>query len=179
MQNELEVRFTLNGESVWAMVQPEISLLTLLKNLGVNSVKQACVGGECGACTVLIDGVAMNSCLVMALTVEGKDITTLEGVGTLENMHPLQVAFVETGGSQCGFCTPGFIMSAVGLLSKNPNPTVKEIREALSGNLCRCTGYVRPVKAIEIAAEAMAAGDDAITAIKSAAEKLNAELERR
>jgi len=179
MQNELEVRFTLNGDPVRASVQAETSLLTLLKNLGVNSVKQACLEGECGACTVLIDGDAVNSCIALALTVEGKDVTTLEGIGTLENMHPLQVAFVETGASQCGFCTPGFIMSAVALLSKNPNPTVQEIRYGLSGNLCRCTGYVRPVKAIEIAAEAMAAGDDAIAAIKLAAEKLNANLGRR
>jgi len=179
MQNEFEVRFTLNGEPARAMAAPETTLLALLKRLGMNSVKQACLGGECGACTVLIGGDAVNSCLVPALTVEGKSVTTLEGVGTLENMHPLQVAFVETGASQCGFCTPGFIMSAVALLGKNPDPTIQEIREGLSGNLCRCTGYVRPVKAIEIAAEAMAAGDDAISAIKEAAERLNAELERR
>lgn len=179
MQNELEVRFTLNGDPILSKASPETTLLALLKRTGVNSVKQACLGGECGACTVLIDGDAVNSCLVMALTVEGRSVTTLEGVGTLENMHPLQIAFVETGASQCGFCTPGFIMSAVALLSKNPNPTIQEIREGLSGNLCRCTGYVRPVKAVEITAEAMAAGDDAVTAIKQAAEKLNAELERR
>ena len=168
MANNLMVKFILNGEEAQAAVTTEMSLLALLKQLGMNSVKQACLEGECGACTVIVDGDAMNSCLVLAASIEGKSVTTLEGIGSLEKMHPLQVAFVETGATQCGFCTPGFIMSAVALFDKNPDPTVDEIRYGLSGNLCRCTGYVRPVQAVEIAAKAMKAGDGAVDAVYKA-----------
>jgi carbon-monoxide dehydrogenase small subunit len=168
MTNSINVHFILNNRPVSAVATPGMNLLSLLKSLGVNSVKQACVRGECGACTVIVDGDAMNACLILAGTICGRRVTTLEGIGGISDMHPLQVAFAELGASQCGFCTPGFIVSAKALLDKNPAPTVGEIRYGLSGNLCRCTGYAGPVKAVEIAAECMEAGDDAVDAVRQA-----------
>ena len=170
---KINVSFILNGRAVEVDVTPEMSLLTVLKEkLNINSVKRACVGGECGACTVIIDGKAMNSCLVLAASMNGNKVETLESLGTPECMHPLQKAFVEMGASQCGFCTPGFIMSAKALLDVNPDPTEEEIRAGLSGNLCRCTGYVKPVQAIMKAVEDMKASDAAVEAIKAAAKRL-------
>lgn len=170
---KINISFILNGRPVEAYVTPEMSLLTVLKEqLNINSVKRACVGGECGACTVIIDGKAMNSCLVLAASMNGNKVETLESLGTPECMHPLQKAFVEMGASQCGFCTPGFIMSAKALLDVNPDPTEEEIRAGLSGNLCRCTGYVKPVHAIQKAVEEMKASDVAVEAIKAAAKRL-------
>ena len=147
--NELRVCFNLNGSDVSCFVSPEMSLLTVLKDvLHVNSVKRSCVEGECGACTVIVDGKAMNSCLILAATIEGKAVKTVESLGAPGNLHPIQKAIIEHGASQCGFCTPGLIMSVYALLDKNPNPTEQEVRRALSGNLCRCTGYVKPVAAV-------------------------------
>lgn len=173
--NELNISFVLNGRAVQVDISPEMTLLTVLKELlGVNSVKRACVGGECGACTVIVDGKAMNSCLILAATMNGNHVETLEGLGTPEHLHPLQKAFYEMGASQCGFCTPGFIMSAKALLDQNPDPSEEEIRTALSGNLCRCTGYVKPVQAVRRAAGEMKASDDAaLAAIRAAAQRLN------
>jgi aerobic-type carbon monoxide dehydrogenase small subunit (CoxS/CutS family) len=169
--NKLNINFTLNGSPVSVDITPEMSLLTVLKDLlHINSVKHACVQGECGACTVIVDGDAMNSCLILAATIEGKSVTTLEGLGTPDNLHPLQQAFIDTGASQCGFCTPGFIMSAKAFLDKNPNPTIDEIKHGLSGNLCRCTGYAKPLKAIETVVEAMQLSEDAACSVKEAVE---------
>lgn len=175
--NNLTLHFTLNGRETEAFISPEMSLLTVLKELlNVGSVKRACVGGECGACTVIVDGKAMNSCLILAASAEGCYIETLESLGTPEHLHPLQRVFYEMGATQCGFCTPGFIMSAKALLDQNPNPNEEDIRIALSGNLCRCTGYVKPVKAVQQAvaelqtAEASVA---AVTAIADAALRIN------
>ena len=172
--NKLTVSFYLNGKPVEVAISPEMTLLTVLKELlNVNSVKRACVGGECGACTVIVDGKAMNSCLILAATLDGNRVETLESLGTAEHLHPLQKAFIEMGASQCGFCTPGFIMSAKALLDANPNPTEEEIRTSLSGNLCRCTGYVKPVKAIQKAAEEMRSSEAAVRAVEAAAKRLH------
>ena len=151
--DELKINFILNGRAVGISISPEMSLLTVLRDLcHVHSVKRACVEGECGACTVLVNGKAMNSCLILAATIEGKSVETVESLGRPGNLHPIQKAFVEMGASQCGFCTPGLIMAARALLDENPSPTEHEIRRALAGNLCRCTGYVKPVRAIMQAA---------------------------
>ena len=145
----MKINFILNEKEVSCEISPEMTLLTVLKErLHINSVKRACLQGECGACTVIVDGKAVNSCLVPAALIEGKKVETLEGLGTLKEMHPLQKAFAESGAFQCGFCTSGFIMSAKALLDKNPSPTEEEIRYGLAGNLCRCTGYVKPVEAL-------------------------------
>ena len=168
----MTLNFTLNGKEVTCLISPEMTLLTVLKEvLHINSVKRACLGGECGACTVILDGNAVNSCLVFAATVEGKSVTTVEGIGTPDNLHPVQKAFLESGAFQCGFCTPGFIMSSVALLAKNPHPTEDEIRYGLSGNLCRCTGYVKPVEALK----KLAGSDvnpDAVKAVQDAVERM-------
>ena len=169
----MTIHFTLNGAPVAADITPEMTLLTALKDvLFVTSVKRACVSGECGACTIIVDGKAMNACLILAATIEGKRVETLESLGTPENLHPLQRAFFEMGATQCGFCTPGFIMAAKALLDENPEPDEEAIRIGLSGNLCRCTGYVKPVKAIQRAVQdlqAREAGLDPVKAIQDAA----------
>src|SRR3972149_5093530 len=152
------IKFILNGEAVRAEVEPSLTLLNMLRdNLGLSGAKEGCGMGDCGACTVLIDGAAVNSCIYPAMEGEGKSVVTIEGVADREgNLHPLQVAFVEHGAIQCGFCTPGFILSAKALLDENPHPTEPEIRMAIAGNLCRCAGYVRIVEAIKAASLAPA-----------------------
>ena len=152
------IGFILNGETVQAEVEPSLTLLNMLRdNLGLSGTKEGCGMGDCGACTVLIDGAAVNSCIFPAMAVEGKSVVTIEGVADREgNLHPLQDAFVEHGAIQCGFCTPGFIISAKALLDENSHPTEPEIRMAIAGNLCRCTGYVRIVEAIKAASLAPA-----------------------
>ena len=152
------IGFILNGETVQAEVEPSLTLLNMLRdNLGLSGTKEGCGMGDCGACTVLIDGAAVNSCIFPAMEVEGKSVVTIEGVADREgNLHPLQDAFVEHGAIQCGFCTPGFILSAKALLDENSHPTEPEIRMAIAGNLCRCTGYVRIVEAIKAASLAPA-----------------------
>lgn len=168
----MTLNFKLNGKEVSCLISPEMTLLTVLKEvLHINSVKRACLQGECGACTVILNGDAVNSCLVFAATVEGMEVTTVEGIGTPDNLHPIQKAFMEAGAFQCGFCTPGFIMSAKALLDKNPHPTEEEIRYGLSGNLCRCTGYVKPVDALMKLVETEV-NPDAVKAVQDAASKM-------
>ena len=144
---------TVNGREITAEIHPHLTLLDLLREtLGLTGTKRGCEVGECGACTVLLDGVAVNSCLVLAPQVEGRRITTVEGLATGEKLTPLQEAFLDHDAVHCGFCTPGMLMSATDLLDHNPNPTEHDARVAISGNLCRCTGYVQIVEAIQDAA---------------------------
>ena len=148
----VRVSFILNGERKEAEVSPEMTLLELLREvLGLTGTKEGCGEGECGACTVLLDGRPVYSCLLLAAQVDGREVETIEGVGTEEEPHPLQRAFVRKGAVQCGFCTPGMIMTAKALLEENPRATRSEIREAIVGNLCRCTGYWQIIEAIEAA----------------------------
>ena len=148
----MKVSFILNGERKEAEVSPEMTLLELLREvLGLTGTKEGCGEGECGACTVLLDGRPVYSCLLLAAQVDGREVETIEGVGTEEEPHPLQRAFVKKGAVQCGFCTPGMIMTAKALLEENPKATRSEIREAIAGNLCRCTGYWQIIEAIEAA----------------------------
>lgn len=131
------------------MVEPWRTLLDVLRyDLGLTGVKEGCGNGNCGTCTVLLDGKAVNSCLVFVAEIEGKEITTIEGLCQQGELHPLQQAFIEEGAVQCGFCTPGFILTAKALLDSNPHPTEVEVRRAIAGNLCRCTGYDKIVRAI-------------------------------
>jgi len=150
---EKSIEFTINGKPTKLSVKTNELLLNVIReNLGLTGTKYGCGTGECGTCTVLINEKPVLSCLTLAVTVDGKKVTTIEGIGTDENPHPLQRTFVETGAIQCGFCTPGMILSAKALLDKNPNPTEDEIKRAIEGNLCRCTGYVKIIEAIKLAA---------------------------
>jgi len=152
----MKIRFTVNGRKVDREVTADSRLLDLLRDdLHLTGTKEGCGEGECGACTVLIDGKAVNSCLVLAPQADGKDILTVEGLAKGDELHPIQRAFVEKGAVQCGFCTPGFIMSTYALLKENPNPSNEEILTALEGNLCRCTGYTKIIEAVHYAAELM------------------------
>jgi len=138
-----------NGQEHKITVKPWQTLLDVLRyNLGLTGTKEGCGNGNCGTCTILLDGRAVNSCLVFAVEVEGKEITTIEGLYQQGEPHPLQRAFIEEGAVQCGFCTPGFILTAKALLDSNPHPTEVEVRRAIAGNLCRCTGYDKIVRAI-------------------------------
>jgi carbon-monoxide dehydrogenase small subunit len=154
-----EIEFTINGERRKLVVEPNELLLNVIRgDLGLTGTKYGCGAGECGACTVLVDGEPVLSCLTLAVSVDKKIILTIEGIGTDENPHPLQQAFVEVGAVQCGFCTPGMILSAKALLDKNPNPSEDEIKRAIAGNLCRCTGYVKIIEAVKLAAQRMGRG---------------------
>jgi carbon-monoxide dehydrogenase small subunit len=145
-----EIQLTVNRELYRVAVNPNESLLHVIRErLGLKGTKCGCNVGECGACTVLIDGVPVRSCLMLAIAADRRSITTIEGMADGQELHPLQRAFIEHGAVQCGFCTPGFIMSAKALLDENPVPTEDEIREAIAGNLCRCTGYNKIVEAIK------------------------------
>ena len=154
---KISISFTLNGDAVTAEGPPSWTLLkTLREYFELTGAKEGCGAGECGACTVIVDGEAVNSCLYPAPEVEGKAVTTIEGIaGKDGTLHPLQQAFIENNGVQCGFCTSGMIMSAKSLLDQNSAPTEGEIRKAIAGNLCRCTGYVQIVESIDKAAEMM------------------------
>src|ERR1051326_3091935 len=143
----MEVEFRINGVIKSVDVAANQSLLSALRQEGYFSVKHGCETGECGACTVLIDGVPRPSCVTFAAQVGGCTLTTVESLGNARKLHPIQEAFIDTGAIQCGFCTPGMVISAYALLKNNPNPTEEQVRDALSGNLCRCTGYVKPVQA--------------------------------
>ena len=155
-QKMIRVTLNVNGRDYVVEVKPHWTLLHVLRDqLGLTGVKYGCGTGECGACAVLIDGKPMTSCLVLAASADGRKIVTIEGIADKGKLHPIQEAFVKYGAIQCGFCTPGMIISAKALLDKNPNPTREEIREAISGNLCRCTGYQKIVDAIEAAAKMM------------------------
>ncbi len=148
------VEILVNGERYHLTVESETTLLEVLReDLRLKGVKEGCGKGECGACTVLIDGKPVNSCLVLAVEADGSEIITIEGVERNGQLNPIQEAFIEHGAVQCGFCTPGMIISAKHLLEKNPEPSEEEIKEAISGNLCRCTGYVRIISAIKAASE--------------------------
>ncbi|RLG86023.1 MAG: (2Fe-2S)-binding protein, partial [Thermoprotei archaeon] len=140
----MKVRFKLNGRPVEVDVPPNRTLLDVLRrDLGIRSVKRGCERGECGACTVLLNGEPVTSCLILIPQVEGAEVITLEYLHKNGKLHPIQKAFIEAGAVQCGFCTPGFILTAYALLMKNPEPTREEVKKALSGNICRCTGYVK------------------------------------
>jgi len=150
-----EISFNLNGQDIRVEVESHQMLVDVLRDtLKLTGTKIGCGHGECGACTVIVDGVSVSSCLYPAFEVEGKRVLTIEGlIGENNRMHPIQEAFVEHGGVQCGFCTPGMIMSAYALLEENPDPSEEEIRRGISGNLCRCTGYVQIVESIKAASE--------------------------
>jgi aerobic-type carbon monoxide dehydrogenase small subunit (CoxS/CutS family) len=142
----------LNGEEVTINIRPDALLVDVLRDeLGLMGTKEACGEGECGACTVLLDGQPVTSCLVPALKAQGREVMTVEGLASGGELHPLQKAFIEHGAVQCGYCTPGMLMSAKALLDRAPRPTEEEIKEAISGNLCRCTGYTKIVEAIKAA----------------------------
>jgi aerobic-type carbon monoxide dehydrogenase small subunit (CoxS/CutS family) len=144
---------TVNGTSYEVAIEPQQSLLQLLREeLHLTGTKEGCSEGECGACTVLLDGKTVDSCLIFALEAQGQEVTTIEGLAQGDQLHPVQKAFAEYGAVQCGFCTPGMILAAKALLDSNPHPTELEIRQGISGNLCRCTGYVKIVEAIQAAA---------------------------
>jgi carbon-monoxide dehydrogenase small subunit len=153
----MRLNLTVNGEQrqadgVW---EGESLLYVLRERLGLPGSKNACEQGECGSCSVYLDGVLVCSCLVLAGQAEGSEVITVEGIAEGDELHPVQEAFVETGGVQCGFCTPGFIVATHDLLQRKPKPTDAEIREALAGNLCRCTGYEKILDAVRLAAERM------------------------
>lgn len=160
---EKNIHFIVNGDPVSALVAPDWTLLRALRDgVGLTGAKEGCGAGECGACTVLVDGTAVNSCLFPALEVEGRSVTTVEGLAQPDgSLHPLQRNFIEKGAVQCGFCTPGALMSAKALLDQNPAPTEHQIKVALAGNLCRCTGYTQIVEAIQAAAVEMNGAADA------------------
>lgn len=146
----VEIKLKVNGKSYILEIEEDMRLLDLLREkLGLLGVKEGCSEGECGACTVIMDGEVVNSCLIMAFQAEGSKIVTIEGLEKEGEIHPVQQAFIEVGAVQCGYCTPGMILSAKALLDKNPNPTEEEIREGISGNLCRCTGYNKIIQAVE------------------------------
>ncbi len=145
----MNILFTLNGKPMEWTVEPGARLLDVLREHGYFGIKEGCGDGNCGACVVLFDGKPVNSCLVLAPRVHGHEITTIEGIGTPANPHSLQIAYADKGAVQCGFCTPGSILSSYSLLKENPKPTETEIKRALDGNLCRCTGYVKKIEAIQ------------------------------
>jgi len=151
--------FLVNGEAYEVIIEPHVLLIDVLRDkLGLTGTKYACGAGDCGACTVLIDGKPSFSCLTLAVTAKGKSILTIEGLAEGNELHPIQQAFVDKGAIQCGFCTPGMILSAKALLDENPEPTREEIESALAGNLCRCTGYVKILDAVESAAAGLRNG---------------------
>ena len=151
---------TINGEAITAEVDPSISLAQFLRdNLYLTGTKIGCGNGECGACTIIMDGKSVTSCIIPVLRAEGAVIQTIEGVAKNGKLHPLQEEFINQGAVQCGFCTPGMIMSAKALLDENPEPKKEEIREALGGNICRCTGYVNIEPAVEAAAQRIQKGE--------------------
>jgi carbon-monoxide dehydrogenase small subunit len=156
LSDRIIVNATINGEEQEFLADSRDSLLDALRErIGLTGVKEGCNNGNCGACAVIMDGRLVNSCCVMAAEVQGTDITTIEGVAAQDHLHPIQQAFLEEAALQCGICTPGFIMSSKALLESNPNPSEHEIRFWLSGNLCRCTGYDKIIRAVQKAGEMM------------------------
>jgi carbon-monoxide dehydrogenase small subunit len=152
----MKVRINLNGNWVEGETSPDRLLLDFLReDLGLTGTKKGCEEGECGACTVIMDGKTVLSCLTPALKADGAEILTVEGMARGEKLHPLQQAFWEEGAVQCGYCTPGMLLSARVLLDENPAPSVEEVKETISGNLCRCTGYSKIIRAIQVASEKM------------------------
>src|SRR5436309_5517791 len=156
MNQKGHISFTLNGEPAEVAFAPHKTLLEVLReDLGLTGTKHGCELGECGTCAVLVDGRSVLSCLMLGLDTEGRRVETVEGLATEEGLHPLQETFADLGAAQCGYCTPGFLLTAKDLLEKNPSPSRAEIQEALSGNLCRCTGYIKIYEAVELAAARM------------------------
>jgi aerobic-type carbon monoxide dehydrogenase small subunit (CoxS/CutS family) len=155
----MKIILTINGEKKPYEIRANTLLMDLLRQYGYYSVKHGCETGECGSCAVLLGGDPINSCIMLAAQAHRKKIVTLEGIGTPDNLHPLQQAFIDQGAIQCGYCTPGMILSAKALIDKVRQPSEAMIRDALAGNLCRCTGYVKPVEAILSAAEKMRRGN--------------------
>ncbi|MCP3994416.1 MAG: (2Fe-2S)-binding protein [bacterium] len=154
MYNTLTIRATINGRQRTLDIAPNQTLLDVLRDEAeLTGTKECCVVGECGACTVIVDGRPMNSCLMLAVEIDGGEVTTVEGLETEDGLSPLQEAFLDEGAAQCGFCIPGQLMSATALLESNSSPTVEEIQEALAGNLCRCAGYEQITKAVVAAAK--------------------------
>jgi aerobic-type carbon monoxide dehydrogenase small subunit (CoxS/CutS family) len=144
------ISVTVNGAEHILNIPPDRVLLDVLReDLGLTGTKRGCGNGECGACSVIMDGVQVNSCLVPAMKVNGSEILTVEGLADERGLHPIQEAFLEKGAVQCGFCTPGMLLAAKSLLDQNPHPSIEEIKNAISGNLCRCTGYTKIIEAIE------------------------------
>jgi carbon-monoxide dehydrogenase small subunit len=158
---QYKLQLTVNGRPVTLEVPATRRLLDLLRDdLGLKGSKEGCGEGDCGACTVLLNGRPVNSCLVLALQAEGAEVVTIEGVGGEDGLHPLQQAFIDAGAVQCGYCTPGMVLAAKALLDVNPDPTPDQIRAALAGNLCRCTGYQKQVAAVSAAAERLRSGGE-------------------
>ena len=154
MNKKVRVQATINGEDVEFLCEPRQSLLEVLREtLGLTGAKEGCNNGNCGACNVILDGALVNSCLVLAVEINGRNVTTIEGIATPQGLHPLQEKFIAHAALQCGFCTPGFIVASKALLDQNPNPSENEVRQWLAGNLCRCTGYDRIVRAVLDAAQ--------------------------
>ena len=152
----MDVTLKLNGETRAASVTPETTLLSLLRDhFNLTGAKLGCDTGDCGACTVIVDGMTVNACLMLAAQADGRELLTIEGLATRDRLHPIQKAFEDHASLQCGFCGPGVILSAKALLDENPDPGAQEIRDALSGNLCRCTGYTKMIEAIQEAARAL------------------------
>lgn len=148
------ISFILNGEEIDYLVDNHQTLLKLIReDFDLTGAKEGCGAGECGACTILMNGQAVNACLVLAVEADGADITTIEGLAVEGELDPLQVSFIDNAALQCGYCTPGMIMTAKALLNENPHPTEREIAEGISGNLCRCTGYKKIIEAIQIVAD--------------------------
>ncbi|HNS13705.1 MAG TPA: (2Fe-2S)-binding protein [Syntrophorhabdaceae bacterium] len=149
-----QIKLTVNGKDYELQVRPWATLLEVIReDLGLTGAKEGCGEGECGACTVIMDGKAVNSCIVLAVEANGRQITTIEGLAEGDKLHPVQEAFLEKGGMQCGFCTPGMILSTKILLDGNKNPTDEEIRKGLEGNFCRCTGYTKIFESVKAAAQ--------------------------
>jgi aerobic carbon-monoxide dehydrogenase small subunit len=156
----VKISFMLNGKEIHIDVPPDRRVLDILReNLHLTGTKEGCGTGECGACAILVDGQSRLSCLMLAAQLENRSVVTIEGIASDDELHPIQEAFVEQGAVQCGFCTPGMVISAVDLLQRNPSPTRSEIREGLSGNLCRCTGYQKIVDAVQKASDKIKKGE--------------------
>jgi carbon-monoxide dehydrogenase small subunit len=154
------IQMNVNGETYKVEVKPHETLLDVIREkVGLTGTKKGCDTGQCGACTVIMNGKAVNACLVLAVESHGKEILTVEGLARDGHLHPLQEAFVQEGAVQCGFCSPGMLLTAKALLEENPQPTEREVKEAIAGNLCRCTGYVKIVKAILTASEKIFVGE--------------------
>jgi len=159
MNKKVQVQAMINGEEAEFLCEPRQSLLEVLREtLGLTGTKEGCNNGNCGACNVILDGALVNACLVLGVEIDGRSLTTIEGIATPQGLHPLQEKYLAHAALQCGFCTPGFIVASKALLDQNPDPSEFEVREWLSGNLCRCTGYDRIVRAVLDATQAREAG---------------------
>lgn len=165
MADQTRVRATINGEPVEYLCAPHQSLLECLREvMGLTGTKGGCNDGNCGACSVLLDGRLVNACLVLGVEIEGREVTTVEGLADWRGLHPLQQAFIDQDAVQCGYCTPGFLIASKALLDREPNPSEEQIRAWLAGNLCRCTGYDKIVRAVQSAAARMASGGQEVRA---------------